>query len=79
MVYLLLIIPTTGLIMGIIGIKKNIKWAGLMCIMWALIYIGLFLSISIKVWWPSFAIGQLGFIIQIIWILLANKEMRKER
>lgn len=78
MIYVFFAFPVSGLILSIIGITKRVKWAWLMCIMWTINIVGYILNISIHLWWPIFAVAELAFFIQIIWIMLASKAMRKE-
>jgi hypothetical protein len=79
MIYAFFVLPVTGLIFSIIGIVKKIKYAWLMCIMWAVSIIVDIFAISFPAQLITYIFSVVVFFIQIIWVALANQSIRKEQ
>ena len=79
MIYVFFTLPVIGLILSIVGIVKKIKYAWLMCIMWAVSIIDYIFEISIPARSITYIFSTVMFFIQIIWVALVNQSIRKEQ
>jgi hypothetical protein len=78
MVNLFFILPAAGLVFSIIGITKKIKCSWLMLVMWTVSTLYLLSTVIVPTWWFNYILSELMLIIQIIWIVLANRQLQKE-
>jgi hypothetical protein len=77
MEYIILILPVTGLVFSIIGFTRRIKGSWFMLVMWTISTLYLLSTIFISIWWPNYIFSKVMHIIQIIWIVLANRQIQE--